>query len=384
MMKSRVSELQNLWEAILEDASRAFPTLADEFERDLTRLQAAVAHRGIRVFLVDLPEIGKHFDRCLSNGLYSLSGLPLTRRISKRVQIPEFLRGLYLEIFDSGNQLKEFPNVKAIFFVRELTLAFKKGKLACTAEANQQEVESFYAVDSILPEPDGFWEDASDLLLPSGHESQPCPGSIDHPTEVTISPPTGQNAPVGGSDSIPDPYLASAAEHVERSDISRIYQGFSKSSIYSERVQLCPAHLRRALSGILARLDFVSSLVTATLGPYDPSKTRFSHAAEQSADGKAWVTARCRSARHGGTGRSCERCPSNRTIPAATIYAGRPISAPAVAKPQHDGLYKREKRKAFFFKSVSSRLFCWQMSFSMICCVRFFFKKRIWWPERDV
>jgi hypothetical protein len=157
MSKCHVRELQMLWEAILTDATHAFPTLRDEFERDLNRLQRIVAHRGIRVFLEDLPAIGKHFDRCLSGGQYRLSGLPLSKRYSNRVVIPKFLRGLYLLVFHDSGQLKEECNVEAIFFVRQLTLAFKKGKLACTEEANEKEVVEFFSVDRSLPEPERFW-----------------------------------------------------------------------------------------------------------------------------------------------------------------------------------------------------------------------------------
>lgn len=275
MSKCHVKELQNLWEGILEDATHAFPTLKDEFERDLSRLQGTVAHRGIRVFLEDLPAIGKHFDRCLSCGQYNASGLPLTKRRSETVVIPKFLGGLYLLVFHSSSLLKEEPNVEAIFFVRQLTLAFKKGKLACTTEANEKEVVAFFAVDSYLPEPDGFWQTTDCPISPSLHEQNSCIGDVGHlcPVSTTTHSP-GKQCEGSALDKVA--FRAPLRRDVVDAE-RKVYQGFGKSTLYRTRVQSSPAHLRKALSVLLARLDFVSNLVTSTLGSYDPSRWKFRH-----------------------------------------------------------------------------------------------------------
>lgn len=123
MSNRHVEELSKVYVALFEDAKYAFPTLGDEFEKDLVRLRNAVKQRGIYVYLVDLPALCKHFDRCLDNGEYKLSGLPLSKRYSNRVVIPKFLRGLYLLIFHSEGRLKENYDVQAIFFVRQIKSA---------------------------------------------------------------------------------------------------------------------------------------------------------------------------------------------------------------------------------------------------------------------
>lgn len=294
MPNSHVKELQNLWEAILTDASHAFPTLRDEFERDLTRLQRIVAHRGIRVFLEDLPAIGKHFDRCLSCGQYKLSGLPLTKRYSNTVVIPKFLRGLYLLVFHDSGQLKEDCNVESVFFVRQLTLAFKKGKLACSEEANANEVVEFFSVDSGLPKPEGYWEteDVSDDSIQESRAINNCSRQLEcdcgcraDARQLRSSvrnrlgccgdgrgPREGDSPPSLGCDVSKEAPRSKAKTLAAR----RVtYEGFSKSPLYSRRIASLPSHQRRRLSVLLARLDFVSSLVTATLGSYDPSVWRF-------------------------------------------------------------------------------------------------------------
>jgi len=267
------------------DASHAFPTLRGEFERDLNRLQRLVAHRGIRVFLEDLPAIGKHFDRCLSCGQYKLSGLPLSKRYSNTVVIPKFLRGLYLLVFHESGTLKEDCNVEALFFVRQLTLAFKKGKLSCSDAANEDEVIEFASVDASLPEPERYWDTPS---CEREHEKLAEVSNLDHtphgdtvetsvstcrllqtnPAAPSCGKPHGRGVPL------------SKDGNVDRGTVAArrmIYEGFSRSSLYKGRVELVSSSKRRQLSILLARLDFVSNLVTAALGSYDPSVWRFRH-----------------------------------------------------------------------------------------------------------
>lgn len=158
MSKCHVEELSGLYENIFRDASYAYPTLEGEFKSDLTRLQRLVNERGIHLYVVDLPAAGKHFDRCLSEGTYSLSGLPLTKRYSGRVVIPKFLRGLLLRVFDEHGRLKEDCDLEAIFFIRQIYFAAKKSSLDCELKYVLDEVKDFFDVDASLPTPDGFWD----------------------------------------------------------------------------------------------------------------------------------------------------------------------------------------------------------------------------------
>jgi hypothetical protein len=225
MSNCHVRELSHVYTALFQDAVYAYPTLRTEFEKDLARLLSLVERRGIRVYLEDLPAVGKHLDRCLSCGSYKLSGLPLTKRYSNRVVIPKFLRGLYLRVFHETGYLKEDYDVQAVFFLRQLLFAAKKATVACSASDVEKEVLEFFAIDKVLPEPEKFWEK-------------------------------------------PDSTLA---------DIKETYLGFGKSDLYGARVDSLVSSKRNQLSILLARLDSVSSLVCSALGSYDPSMWNFRH-----------------------------------------------------------------------------------------------------------
>lgn len=224
MSKCHVRELSHVYASIFADAAEAYPTLGAEFERDLTRLEVAVQSRGIRVYLEDLPAIGKHLDRCLSTGQYELSGLPLTKRYSGTVVIPKFLRGLYLLVFDRSGSLKDDCDVQAVFFLRQILYAAKKAVYDAGDEAVLDAVQDFYATDIELPEPEGFWD----------------------------------------------------AQGGASSRVSEFYHGFGSSSLLRGRASSLGI-LDSQMSTILANLDFVSNLVTSTLGPYDPMQWRFRH-----------------------------------------------------------------------------------------------------------
>lgn len=232
MTKSYVRELTRLYRAMLKDVAAAYPEMVEEIELDQTRLLRLVESRGIHVFVVDLPAIGKHLDRCLANGAYKLSGLPLTKRYSNRVVIPKLFRGLYLRVFDESGSLKEDCDVQAICLLRQLCYAAKKAKLHCGADKVAAEVAAFVAVDSELPEPERFWM-----------EEGPCD-----------------------------------------QDIRRTYRGFAASPRYQDRASSVVARegcgagrSAQRLSTLLGNLDMISGLLSSTLGSYDPSQWNFKH-----------------------------------------------------------------------------------------------------------
>ena len=225
MSKCHVRELSNVYDALFLDAKQAFPTLGAEFEKDLIRLKSLVEQRGIRVYLEDLPAVGKHLDRCLASGHYNLSGLPATSRFSGRVVIPKFLRGLYLLVFHETGSLREDCSKEAIFFLRQLLYVAKKAVYPCSLDKIEDEVLEFVETDSQLPEPEGFWTASS-------------------PSDLVAQPP---------------------------------YQGFGSSSLLRDRIDTYDTQTRAELSIFLGMLDKVSNVLTTTLGVYDPADWRFRH-----------------------------------------------------------------------------------------------------------
>ena len=225
MSNRHVEELNSVYGCILKDAAYAFPTTGAEFERDLAHLRRVVAQRGIHVYLVDLPALGKHLDRCLASGEYCASQLPLSRQVSSAVKIPELFRGLYLLIFDNSGKLREDYNVEALLFLRQLLYCAKKVELDCGTDGKVDEVNEFIRTDSELPEPERFWD-------------------LDHDT-------TG----VAGE----------------------TYRGFDKSPICISGVARLSPHWGRELSILLRNLDKVSMFLCSALGDYNPEEWKLRH-----------------------------------------------------------------------------------------------------------
>lgn len=226
MSKSHVEELRNVWLHLVKDACVRFPALRDEFDRDIVRLSSTIKQRGIGVFLVDLPALGKHLDGCLAKGEYSASGLPLSRVVSKAIQIPKFLRGMYLLIFDSTGCLKGDVDHEAVFFLRQLLYVGKKVSLPCPHVATLSEVAEFAAIDQGLPEPSRFW-------------------NVPHPSES------------------------------DRRDATRNFRDIFAVNSSGERVD--SQQNERSIVELLSILDVVSGILTSTLGPYKPEEWRFKH-----------------------------------------------------------------------------------------------------------
>lgn len=217
MSKCHVQELSKVWKCLLTDARHAFPQLATELERDLIRCERQVKARGIGVFLLDLPAIGKHLDRCLANGEYIPCMLPLTKRLSHGPKTPRFLGGLWLLIFDPDGRLKEEPDIEALFFLRQLLLFAKKFKVDCPKSAVSAAVVEMYSHDATLPKPKDFWSDSNIGVERSGY--------------------------TGFASSMPLSFGTDGREH-------RLF---------------------------LVNLDKVSRLIASALGIYDPADWRFKH-----------------------------------------------------------------------------------------------------------
>jgi len=182
--------------------------------------------------MVDLPALGKHLDRCLSTGQYMrapnlhFSRCKAGKRRQRRgVQIPQFLRGLYLLVFSEQGVLKDDYDVQAISFLRQILYVAKKACLPCSDEAVRAEVREFLVVDAKLPVPDPFWDSEA---------------------------PTPQ-------------------------EVAQATPGFGGCERYSSKVGCFDAPKRALLTTFLANLDVMSGIVSTTLGPYVYGEWRFRH-----------------------------------------------------------------------------------------------------------
>lgn len=237
MSKCYVVELVNVYLHIMKDVLYAYPSLKPELSKDWQRLTRLVTQRGLHFFTVDLPAMGKHLDRCVTMGLYKVSGLPGASRVSGTVPIPKLFRGLYLQIFTKDGRLKETIDDEAYFFLRQLLFGAKKVSLDCSEEATRREVESFISTDGSLPDPGPFW--LKDLVEEHDIPTRGFAADGGHRE--------GRTTTLQGV-STEDPQAASKPEKASKENLN-----------------------------LWAMLDTVSSLVALTLGHFDPDKSEFRH-----------------------------------------------------------------------------------------------------------
>lgn len=159
MTNSCVEYLKDLYGAILKDCAAWYPDDRRGLERDHSRLLSYTDSRGISVFTLDLPALGKEFDRSLSRGHLTRSGLPLSRSARRADLIPRLFQGLYRRVFRKDGCLLDQPDPKAIFFIRTLLYTGKKWKMNCGVSKTVKAVNEFYQVDGELRLSSLNWED---------------------------------------------------------------------------------------------------------------------------------------------------------------------------------------------------------------------------------
>jgi len=158
MFKSYVDCLYRATKGLLEEAIVTYPQDRRGFERDLVRISFLVEHRGLPLFTMDFPALLKHFDKCLSEGTYTRSGLPAGRSVNNGVPVPRLFQGLILRVFDKTGQLKSAPDINCIAFIRQLYAIGKKVSIECKKEKVYETISDFYQVEELLPAPSLTWD----------------------------------------------------------------------------------------------------------------------------------------------------------------------------------------------------------------------------------
>lgn len=154
-MKSLASDLLSVVEGILKDASLAYPDIWD-FSKDLEKLAHMVENRGLGVFTLDLPAMDAHLLDGLQSGFVKPQG-HFSRRVSKKVKVPRFLRGLWMKVFDSSGCLRSDPDSTAIFFLRQIYCLGKKLEVGCSPDRTKATLEEYHNVESTINEPTLGW-----------------------------------------------------------------------------------------------------------------------------------------------------------------------------------------------------------------------------------
>jgi hypothetical protein len=148
--------------ALLKDFADQYPDSTKEFERDLERLSSAVEHHGILFFLDVMPAFRKHFDKCLSNGCLTPSGLIHFGSAKRGETVPRLFRGLTLRIFDRIGTLRFDADPNAIRCLRQILGSVRKLRVDCGLQNRRKAVKEFFDIENEIPKPSEFWAQSSE------------------------------------------------------------------------------------------------------------------------------------------------------------------------------------------------------------------------------
>lgn len=121
--------------------------------RDFQTVTRRVEDEGLSFLTISLPKFCQDFERSLDQGFVDPSCF---KGFSKHGELPRFLGGFLDLVFDrQSGRLRNAPSVTAIFFVRQITLAFKKMALPCKKERTNAAIKGYVACEKELTE----WEE---------------------------------------------------------------------------------------------------------------------------------------------------------------------------------------------------------------------------------
>jgi hypothetical protein len=162
-MKQYCDYLLRVAEAMAKDASRLLPDSQLGLDRDISRLSSLVKTRGLPVFTIDLPALGKWLDQSLAKGAYTRPDLPLRRHFKNGSPVPRLFQGLMLRIFDEAGVLRENPCIDSIAILRQFYLFGKKLTVKCKERYLYESISEFYKIEDDLPTADCSWEDITPI-----------------------------------------------------------------------------------------------------------------------------------------------------------------------------------------------------------------------------
>ncbi|DAD51427.1 RNA-directed RNA polymerase, partial [ssRNA phage Esthiorhiza.3_9] len=109
--------------------------------RDFVTIAGRVKHEGFSFLAITLPAFCKDFERCLDRGCVDHT---VFQSFKKRGALPLFLGGLLDLVFDrSSGLLLNKPCHTAIFFIRQITLAYKKTLRPCTKARTKGAIDAY-------------------------------------------------------------------------------------------------------------------------------------------------------------------------------------------------------------------------------------------------
>jgi len=153
---------------ILDDVIREFPALCDPLMDDFNRLNLLVKTRGETVLTVDLPKIGKLYDRGFQSGTFDYSKVP--HSLGSRRKDNVIFKTLLAQTYRANGELV-YPEAELVFFTRCVYFAYKKLNRQSPISAKTLAVRDFLEVEKSLSEPTRKWNGICPNLLGYRHVS---------------------------------------------------------------------------------------------------------------------------------------------------------------------------------------------------------------------
>jgi len=154
-MKSQVDALLHVMLGICKDVRAAYPALRG-LSSDEEKLALYVQTRGLGFFTLDLPCLDSILLNGLKTGRLILEG-PLTSRVSANIQVPRFLSGLWLRVFDTDACLRQEFDATAIFFLRQIFCLGKRIAVECSNDRINATVGEYHDIERHIRLPSANW-----------------------------------------------------------------------------------------------------------------------------------------------------------------------------------------------------------------------------------
>lgn len=162
-MKSRYTDLLEIWKALSYDGALACDMPISEHERDFSRVMTGLETRGLAFFTLDLPALDTLVTTLLEDGSVRFEG-PLTARKSKADKRPRFLWGFWKLVCSPNGCLLEDPDASAIAALRQLSCFQKKREVECAPFRVENAIKEYHKNDAqIIPAALDWAADSLDL-----------------------------------------------------------------------------------------------------------------------------------------------------------------------------------------------------------------------------
>jgi len=141
--------------ALLKDAGNLFQIDSEEISRDVAYLQGRLQSEGISFVTKTLPSFGKHFDKCLQTGTFTV--FPSFKK-DRNGSLPLFLRGLTKLVFGRDGTIRDVEDVDrhAIAFLRQMSFMYYKLEFDFSKGMMDESISNFVNVDRSLAEYDNY------------------------------------------------------------------------------------------------------------------------------------------------------------------------------------------------------------------------------------